>query len=63
VVPEPDPKADVFEIAAGLLDDDPGLRPDRHIMTEYKAPWMDLGDELPSFQLEDLLRLRAQSTT
>lgn len=62
VVPEPDPQTDVFEIAAGLLDDDPGLRPDRHILVECKAPWEDLRDGLPTFDLPGLLRLRAESS-
>jgi hypothetical protein len=59
VVPEPDPQTEVFEIAAGLLDDDPGLRPERHIMVEYKAPWTALRDGLPAFDRPGLLRLRA----
>jgi hypothetical protein len=59
VVPEPDPQADVFEIAAGLLDDDPGMRPERHIMVECKAPWMVIRDGLPELDLAKLLLLRA----
>jgi hypothetical protein len=61
IVPEPDPQSDVFEIAAGLLDDDPGMRPERHIMVECKAPWTVIGDGLPQFDLASLLRLRAGS--
>src|SRR5690242_6631069 len=30
-VPDPAPAGEWFEIPAGLLDDDPGVRPDRHI--------------------------------
>jgi hypothetical protein len=59
VVPDPDPATDVFEIAAGLLDDDPQLRPERHIMVEHKAPWVDISDALPQFDRPGLLRLRA----
>jgi hypothetical protein len=60
VVPEPEPAAEVFEIAAGLLDDDPGARPERHIMVEFKAAWDDIRDDLPQYELPELLRLRAE---
>jgi hypothetical protein len=46
-VPNPDPAADWFEIPAGLLDDDPQLRPDRHIDVEHRAPWFESEDALP----------------
>jgi hypothetical protein len=62
VVPEPEPETDVFEIAAGLLDDDPQLRPERHIMVEFKAPWTEFhADDLPQFDLPALLELRAKT--
>ena len=32
-------------IAAGTLDDDPGLRPERHIHVASKAPWYELPDD------------------
>ena len=60
VVPEPEPSEEVFEIAAGLLDDDPGVGPERHIMVEFKAPWDDIRDGLPQYTCEELLRLRAK---
>lgn len=60
VVPDPDPQTETFEIAAGLLDDDPGLRPERHIMVEFKAPWTEFrANDLPQFDLRELLELRA----
>ncbi len=59
VVPDPEPQGETFEIAAGLLDDDPGLRPERHIMVEHKAPWTEFRDGLPRFDLPSLLRLRS----
>ena len=35
-------------IAARTLDDDPGLRPERHIDVASKAPWYELpNDGLP----------------
>lgn len=58
VVPEPEPSADVFEVAAGLFDDDPGLRPERHIMVEHRAPWYVIADALPQLDLPALLRQR-----
>jgi hypothetical protein len=58
VVPDPEPETEVFEIAAGLLDDDPQLQPERHIMIEHKAPWLDITDGLPVYDLPQLLRLR-----
>ncbi len=36
-----------FSIAAGTLDDDPGVRPQHHIFVASKAPWYDIGDALP----------------
>lgn len=32
-------------IAAGTLDDDPGLRPESHIYVASKAPWVELPDD------------------
>jgi hypothetical protein len=32
-------------IAAGTLDDDPGLRADKHIYVASKAPWYELPDD------------------
>jgi hypothetical protein len=39
----------VIRIPAGTLDDDPGLRPQRHIFVDVKAPWFDIADGLPRF--------------
>jgi len=44
---------------AGLLDDDPGLRPERHILVEYKALWTQFQDNLPCFDRSALSKLRA----
>jgi len=59
IVPDPDPQTQVFEIAAGLLDDDPILRPERHILVEYRAPWTQFQDDLPRFDRPALSKLRA----
>jgi len=34
----------------GTIDDDPGVRPDQHIFTRYKAPWYNIYDGIPEFQ-------------
>ena len=60
--PVPDPASDApwFEIAAGLLDDDPALRPERHIMVEFKSPWFAIEDGLPQLDRAALLALRSR---
>ena len=49
--PVPDPKGEGrwIEVHAGALDDDPGRRPERHILVEAKAPWFTISDALPQF--------------
>ncbi len=56
--PAPDPGADWFEIPAGLLENDPGLRPDKHIFVELKAPWFEIADDLPQLDKRSLIALR-----
>jgi hypothetical protein len=34
-------------IALGGLDDDPGVRPERHFFVGSKAPWFEITDDLP----------------
>jgi hypothetical protein len=36
-------------LPAGALDDDPGIRPARHIFVGYKAPWFEIADAAPQF--------------
>jgi hypothetical protein len=58
-VPPPDlPPGVHFEIAAGLFDDDPGVRADRHIFVELWPAWDDTRDNLPRFTARELHRLR-----
>jgi hypothetical protein len=40
---------DVIRVPAGSMDDDPELRPQRHIFVDFKAPWFDIADTLPRF--------------
>lgn len=37
-------------IPMGALDDDPGVRPERHIHVASKAPWDVISDDLPQFE-------------
>jgi len=59
-VPNPEPGAEWFEIPAGLLDADPGHRPDRHIFVELKAPWDDIPDGVPCLDAAALRALRGK---
>ena len=59
-VPDPDEKSDRIEIPAGLLDDDPELRPDKHIFVHVKSEWFAIADSLPQLDKEALLRHRSQ---
>ncbi|HVN85485.1 MAG TPA: GFA family protein [Candidatus Binatia bacterium] len=59
-VPDPEGDSEWLEIAAGLLDDDPGIRPDKHIFVERKANWFEITDGLPQLDKQALLRHRRQ---
>ena len=58
--PDREPAGDWFEIPAGLLHGDPGVRPDRHIFVEHKAPWFAIADALPQLDRRALRALRAR---
>jgi hypothetical protein len=47
--PVPTVGKDTINTPAGTLDDDPGLRPQRHIFVERKARWFDIGSRLPRY--------------
>ena|SRR5215831_10611024 len=34
-------------VPLGILDGDPGVRPERHIFVGSKAPWFEITDDLP----------------
>ena len=61
-VPSPPPGARWFEIPAGLLNDDPGCRPDRHIYVDYKIDWDEISDGLPQLTKADVFELRRAAT-
>ena len=44
------PRLSDVSIAAGLLDDDPGVRPRLHVFTSSKVPWYEIQDSLPEFE-------------
>jgi hypothetical protein len=67
-VPNPAPaekrsrsRSGLIEIPAGLLDDDPGMKPDKHIFIEVKSPWFEIADDLPQYDLPGLIALRAKT--
>ncbi len=60
-VPDPSATSEWFEIAAGLLDDDPQLRPMRHIMVEHKSPWYSIDDALPQLDRVALIEFRSRT--
>ncbi len=48
-VPGPDASGGTF-VAAGLLDGDPGVRPQAHIYAADRAPWEELSDGIAIFE-------------
>ena len=57
-VPNPFNDSPWLEVPAGLLDDDPQIRPDRHIFVHVKSPWFHIRDDLPQLDRAALLSLR-----
>jgi hypothetical protein len=39
----------VFSLPLGTLDDDPRIRPQKHVHVASKAPWFIISDDLPQF--------------
>jgi len=56
--PEPGDEDEAFEIPAGLLADDPGVKADRHIFIEHQAPWFEPEAGLPKLDRAGVIRLR-----
>lgn len=59
--PAPEPVGSWRGIPAGLLDDDPGVRPERHIFVECRAPWTPRGDGLPELDKQAVVAMRARA--
>jgi hypothetical protein len=36
-----------YGVPLGILDDDPGMRPELHCFAASKAPWFEISDDLP----------------
>lgn len=49
-------------VPAGLLDDDPKVRPDKHIYVELKAPWDTIADQLPQMTKQEIRAHRARAS-
>ena len=49
---------DWFELVAGVLDDEPMLRPDKHIFVDCMAAWDAIHDALPRLTMQELIELR-----
>ncbi len=49
-MPRINPQRGIVVIPLGSLDDDPGRGADDHIFVGSKAPWYEIGDELPRFE-------------
>ncbi len=47
VYSEAEHRRGILSIRCGLLDDDPGIRPARHIYVRFKAPWYEIRDGIP----------------
>lgn len=57
-MPKASPKGKFIEIPAGAFDDDPGIRPDKHIFVEFMPNWDVLSDDLPAYTRAEIYRLR-----
>jgi hypothetical protein len=57
-VPDPQDESPFLEIPAGLVEGDPGVRPDKHIMIDHKSSWYEIADALPQLDLAALERSR-----
>ena len=60
-VPNPPEGAEWFEIPAGLLNDDPGHTPDRHIYVDYKSAWDEIADTLPQCTKAEVAAMRMKA--
>jgi hypothetical protein len=60
-VPDPQAGASWFEVPAGLLDEAPGLAPDRHIFVECKSDWFEIGDDRPQWTKADVVAHRTRA--
>jgi hypothetical protein len=57
-VPNPSNDSPCVDVPAGLLDDDPQIRPDRHIFVDAKSSWFTISGDLPQLDRAALMSLR-----
>ena len=50
--------AEELGIPAGLLDGDPGVKPDKHIYVEHTPAWDAITDDLPTFTRTEIHKHR-----
>jgi len=48
--PGKSPDGKFYYVPAGLFDDDPDVKPARHIFVGSKAPWWEITDDLSQFE-------------
>jgi hypothetical protein len=48
-MPRLDEGRSIAIVPMGSFDDDPGVRPERHIFVDSRAPWDEITDTLPQF--------------
>jgi hypothetical protein len=60
-VPDPNDDSPRFELAAGLLDGELGVQPDKHIFVDKKASWFEIHDALPQLDESALIRARERN--
>lgn len=40
---------EISSITLGTIHGDPGIKPESHIFTDFRAPWHEINDSLPQF--------------
>jgi hypothetical protein len=48
-MPRLDESRQLAVVPMGSFDDDPGVRPERHVFVDSKAAWHEITDDLPGF--------------
>ena len=57
-VPDLNAATPLLDIPAGFLDDDPQIRPDKHIFVDVETTWFEITDDLPQFDKIALKKYR-----
>jgi len=61
-VPKQDPQEKTIEIPMGLFDNDPGIKPDKHIFVEFVPAWDKISDDLPQYDFRGIYEHRYGKT-